>query len=338
LFEQQSKTGIAFGLDGKGPHLVTGPLYHAAPLLFALYDLVNGAQLFIMAKWDAEQVLALIQRYRIRHSHFVPTMFIRVLRLDEDTKQAYDLSSLTVVLHGAAPITPEVKCQMLDWWGDVLFEYWGGSEGGTATLIDPFVWRQHPGSVGQAIPGLEVFALDKAKQQLPAGEVGLLYCQRSDGRAVFEYFNDPIKTAAAHQGAAYTLGDIGYIDEQGFVFLKDRQSRMIISGGVNIYPQELERHLDMLPDLDDSVVFGVPDAEWGEQVAAVIQASGQWLGSDDELIAKVMDHLAPKVASYKLPRHVLVRASLPRQLNGKLYLDPLKQSVIASLAAIERQG
>jgi long-chain acyl-CoA synthetase len=209
--------GRALGLDGSGPHLVTGPLYHAAPLGYALMDLHGGAPLVLMPRWDEAQCLTLIAERRVRSTHLVPTMFVRLLRLPDDVRAAFDPSPLEVVLHGAAPISPAVKQRMIDWWGPVLVEYWGASEGGVVTLVGSADWLAHPGTVGRAIAGYEVFAADEAGTPLPAGETGRLWCRHPGASRVFEYHNDPAKTDESELApGTYTIGDVGRVDDDGW--------------------------------------------------------------------------------------------------------------------------
>ena len=259
--------GGAIGLDGSGPHLVTGPLYHAAPLGLATYDLYAGAPMVIMDRFDALSTLKAIETHQNAHTHLVPTMFVRMLRLSDAERSIHDLSSLTCVLHGAAPVSPPVKRDMIDWWGPVLLEYWGGSESGVVTLVDSETWLDHPGTVGRAIGSWEVFAADDDGQPLPAGHIGMLYCRNPSLGTVFEYHQAPEKTSAARlDRGTFTLGDIGRVDSDGYVYLADRAAHTIISGGVNIYPAEVEAVLQEHPAIADLAVFGIPDEEWGEQV------------------------------------------------------------------------
>ena len=274
--------GMLLGLDGKGPHLVTGPLYHAAPLGFAAIDLANGSELVLMPRWDESQCLQLIQERAIRNSHVVPTMCVRLLRVPEDEKAAFYASSLSTVLHGAAPIAPSTKHQMIEWWGPVLTEYWGSTEGGVFTLVDSTAWLTKPGTVGKAIPTYEVFAVDADGERLPAGQVGTLYTHNLVTDEVFEYHQAEEKTAAAHLSpGTFTMGDVGHVDEDGYVFLSDRAANMIISGGVNIYPAEIEQVLIDHPAVADVAVFGIPDDEWGEQVKAAIELQDGYVPSAD---------------------------------------------------------
>ncbi|HVQ98713.1 MAG TPA: AMP-binding protein, partial [Mycobacterium sp.] len=268
----------------------------------------------LIRKFDAEDVLRLIERYRVTHAQFVPTMFVRMLKLPDATRERYDVSSVQCVIHAAAPCPVDVKQRMMKWFGPVIHEYYGGTEGFAGTTIDPQEWLAHPGSVGKPFSPVHVLGDDGA--ELPAGEAGELFFE---GGPAFEYFNDPEKTASVSNDRGWrTLGDMGYVDEDGYLYLTDRSTFTIVSGGVNIYPQEAENLLIMHPKLVDAAVFGVPNEEFGEEVKAVVQpAAGVTPGPElaAELIAYCRDHLA----GYKCPRTVDFDAELPRDPNGKLY-------------------
>jgi acyl-CoA synthetase (AMP-forming)/AMP-acid ligase II len=317
-------SGRPVGLLGTGPHLVTGPLHHAAPLGFALIDLLNGAPLVIMDRWDERQALELIGRWRVTTTHLVPTMFVRLLRLPEEERARFDPSVLRTVLHGAAPVSVAVKRRMIDWWGPILVEYWGGSEGGYVTVATSEDWLAHPGTVGRPLPSYDVFAADDRGARLPSGETGRLWCHNRRQAGVFEYHNDPEKTAAAHAGpATYTLGDIGRVDADGFVFLSDRAADMIITGGMNVYPTEVAQVLAEHPAVADVAVFGIPDEEWGEQVKAAVELLPGHHPSAEleaELVAFARQHLA----GYKTPRSIDFEEALPRFPTGKLHTRVLR--------------
>jgi long-chain acyl-CoA synthetase len=316
--------GMVLGLDGQGPHLVTGPLYHAAPLGFAAIDLANGAELVLMPRWDEEQCLDLIEERQVRNTHVVPTMCVRLLRVPEERRAAFDASSLHTVLHGAAPIAPSVKRRMIEWWGPVLLEYWGSTEGGVFTLVDSESWLAKPGTVGKALPSYEVFATDPEGSRLPAGEVGTLYTRNLVTDEVFEYHQAPEKTASAHLApGTFTMGDVGHVDDDGYVFLSDRSANMIISGGVNIYPAEIEQELIDHPAVADVAVFGIPDDEWGEQVKAAVELADGYEPSD-ELAAEILEFARGRVAGYKVPRSIDFEDQLPRHPTGKLYTRLLR--------------
>ena len=318
------RMGTDIELDGRGPHLITGPMYHAAPLMFAVYDNANGAPIVIMPRWDEAVALEVLQRREIAHVHFVPTMFVRLLRLPEDVRRAFSAPKLRRVLHGAAPISEAVKRRMIEWWGPILLEYWGGTEGGVNTLIDSEEWLAHPGTVGRALPAFEVFAVGESGERLAPGEVGDLYCRSSRSDRPFEYHGDPEKTAAAYlEPGVFTIGDVGFLDEDGYVHLADRKSNMIISGGVNIYPVEIEQVIQEHEAVADVGVFGIPDDEWGESVKAAIELRAGFEASDalaDGILAFAREHLA----GYKVPRSIDFEAELPRHPSGKLYIRRLR--------------
>ncbi|MFO0687824.1 MAG: AMP-binding protein [Myxococcota bacterium] len=316
--------GRSIGLDGSGPHLITGPMYHAAPLMFAVYDNASGAPILILPRWDDREALELLARREVAHAHFVPTMFVRLLRLPEEVRAAFRAPKLRLALHGAAPISVAVKRRMIEWWGPILVEYWGGTEGGVNTLIDSRDWLAHPGSVGRALPGFEVFAVDERGVRLGPGEVGDLYCRSAASERPFAYHGDPAKTAAAYlEPGVFTIGDVGSVDAEGYVQLADRRSHMIISGGVNIYPAEIEQVLQEHPAVADVAVFGVPDEEWGESVKAAIELRPgvePSTGLADSILAHARSHLA----GYKVPRSIDFEAELPRHPSGKLYVRKLR--------------
>jgi long-chain acyl-CoA synthetase len=315
---------MLLGLDGQGPHLVTGPLYHAAPLGFAAIDLANGAELVLMPRWDEAQCLRLIEERSVRNSHVVPTMCVRLLRLPEEVRAAFDPSSLSTVLHGAAPIAPSTKARMIEWWGPVLTEYWGSTEGGVFTLVDSEAWLTKPGTVGKAIPSYEVFAVGADGERLPAGEVGTLYTRNRVTDEVFEYHQAEEKTAAAHLApGTFTMGDVGHVDDDGYVFLSDRLSNMIISGGVNIYPAEIEQALIEHPAVADVAVFGIPDDDWGEQVKAAVELAPGYEPSP-ELEQELILFARQRLAGFKVPRSVDFEEELPRHPTGKLYTRLLR--------------
>jgi long-chain acyl-CoA synthetase len=315
----------ALGLDGSGPHLVTGPLYHAAPLLFAVYDQLNGAPLIIMPRWDAAETLDLVAAHGIRHTHLVPTMFIRLLRLPEETRRAFDPAPLALVLHGAAPIGVEVKRQMIEWWGPVIVEYWGATEGGVCTLVDSPDWLAHPGTVGRAIPAYEVFAVGEDGRRLPPGETGALYSRHTQLARAFEYHRAAEKTAEAYlEEGTFTIGDVGRVDADGWVYLSDRKSHMIISGGVNIYPAEVEQALQQHPAVADVGVFGIPDDEWGESVKAAVELA-DGLAASPALEAELLAFARERLARYKVPRSIDFVARLPRHPTGKLLVRLLRE-------------
>jgi long-chain acyl-CoA synthetase len=322
--ELLGRLGRSVGLDGSGPHLLTGPHYHAAVGGYALFDLVNGAPVAMLPRFTPEAVLAAIAEHRIEHTHLVPTMFVRLLRLPDEARATFDPSSLRHVLHGAAPIAPAVKRRMIEWWGPVLVEYWGASEAGTFTLIDSHEWLAHPGSVGRPMPGVTVEALDDDGRPVPTDEVGTLWCRMGDAPDPFRYHGDADKTARTFAAPGlFSLGDMGRIDAEGYVYLTDRATNMIISGGVNVYPAEVEAVLAEHPAVVDVAVFGVPDDEWGESVKAAVELAPGYEPSEAlaaDLVAFARRHLA----GYKAPRSVDFEERLPRTPAGKLQVGVLK--------------
>ncbi len=323
----QAAGGQAIGLDGTGPHLITGPCYHAAPLMFAVYDQMNGAPIVILPRWDASEALRVLVESGVAHTHLVPTMFVRLLQLPEAERAAFRAPELQLVLHGAAPVSRPVKERMIDWWGEVLVEYWGATESGVITVADSREWLEHPETVGRVLPSFEVFAVDDAGERLPPGSEGLLYARHREVAELFEYHGDSAKTAESrlgtHEPGAFTIGDIGRVDEDGFVYLADRKSHTIISGGVNIYPAEVEHVLQEHSAVADVAVFGVPDDEWGESVKAAVELKPGTTASDvlaHEILAFAREHLA----GYKVPRSIDFEAALPRHASGKLYVRKLR--------------
>jgi len=304
-----------YGFDAASRYLSPAPLYHAAPLRFTLAAQRLGATAFVMERFDAEAALAAIQRHRITHSQWVPTMFVRLLKLPAAVRAAYDVSSLQVAIHAAAPCPVEVKARMIDWWGPVLHEYYAGTEGCGMTMIDSVDWLAHRGSVGRAVIG-SVKILDEDFRELPPGGEGTVYF--ADGNP-FSYHGDPAKTAASFspQGWA-TLGDVGRLDADGYLYLTDRRAFMIISGGVNIYPQEVENLLVTHPEVMDAAVIGVPDEEFGEAVKAVVQPLDM-RAAGPELEARLIAFCRAGLSHLKCPRSVDFEAELPRHGNGKLY-------------------
>ena len=324
--EVQAAGGRNLGLTGERPHLITGPCYHAAPLMFAVYDQMNGAPIVIMPRWDERHALALLQEREVGQTHLVPTMFVRLLGLPAEERAAFRAPALEVVLHGAAPISRPVKQRMIDWWGEVLVEYWGATESGVITLTTSRQWLEHEGTVGKVLPTFEVFAVDDVGKRLPTGTDGLLYARHQTVPELFEYHRDPEKTAAsrlASEPGAFTIGDIGHVDPEGFVYLGDRQSHTIISGGVNIYPAEIEAALQEHPSVADVAVFGIPDEEWGESVKAAVELSAGARPSD-ALASEILTFAREHLAGYKVPRSIDFEDTLPRHASGKLYLRKLR--------------
>lgn len=310
---------------GAGVHLCQGPLYHSAPAGFSTGALHMGQTLVLMDKWDAENALQCIERYRVTATHMVPTMFVRLLRLPETIRNRYDLSSLRNVIHAAAPCPVEIKRQMLDWWGPVIYEYYGATEGG-GTLVKPREWLAHPGTVGRAWPGVQVRILDDEGRELPAGEIGTIYM--TAGLGDFQYHKDPDKTRSVKRDGMITAGDLGHLTAEGWLFISDRRTDLILSGGANIYPAEIEAVLVNHPKVADVAVFGVPDADWGEAVQAVIELIKGVAGSA-ELAEEIRQFAAQHLARYKLPRHIDFSDHLPRLPSGKLLKRHLKDEYAA---------
>jgi long-chain acyl-CoA synthetase len=314
--------GVGIGLNGEGCHLVTGPVYHAAPGLYSFYDLLNGASLVLMERWEGEACLELVEQYRVSHTHMVPTMFVRLLRERNGFSRDYDLSSLTLVLHGAAPVASAVKKAMIEWWGPLLVEYWGGSESGIITRVNSEDWLRHPGTVGLPLASYQLSVRDEEFRELAAGEVGTLYARREGVSRPFGYFGDETKTESCYRGNWFTLGDMGWLDEQGYAYIADRRSNLIISGGVNIYPAEVEGVLLAHPAVADVVVLGVEDDEWGKRVHAVVQPTATGWDARS-LEQELREFAAQRLAAFKLPRSWEFSARLPRFESGKLYRNRL---------------
>ncbi len=303
-------------------HLVTGPLYHTAPLLLSMNTpLHGGATLVLMEQWDAARTLRLIEEHRVTHTHMVPTMFHRMLALPEDVRSAADTSSLFAVVHGAAPCPVHVKQRLIEWLGPVVWEYYGATEG-AATLVDSHTWLRKPGTVGKPEPEDHVRVGDEDGVALPAGTEGLVWI-RSKPEDRFVYHGDPDKTAGAYRGEYFTLGDVGYLDEDGYLFLTDRSAHLIVSGGVNIYPAEVDAVLLEHPAVADAATIGVPDDEWGESVLAVVELR-EGSTADDALAAELVEHCRSRLASFKCPRAVDFVVQLPRQDNGKVAKTKLR--------------
>jgi len=317
--------GWFFGIFGLKPfdgnvHLCCSPLYHTAVLNFATISLQVGHPVILMDRFDAEELLKLVEKHRVTHSHMVPTQFRRLLALPEETRSRYDVSSWRCAIHSAAPCPPDVKRQMLDWWGPVVTEYYAASEGG-GTVITGSQWLARPGSVGLPWPGSQVLILDEEGNDVPAGQTGLVYMKM--GASTFDYYKDEAKTLASRARGMFTVGDIGYLDADGYLFICDRKSDMIISGGVNIYPAEIESALAAHPAVGDVAVFGIPHEDWGEEIKAVVQpAAGAEPGP--ALTAELLAFAGGKLARFKLPRTIDYVPELPRDPNGKLYKRRLR--------------
>ncbi|BBZ39547.1 acyl-CoA synthetase [Mycobacterium conspicuum] len=309
-----------YKMDQSSVYLSPAPMYHAAGINYTMAVNRVGAASILMRKFDAETALRLIETHRVTHAQFVPTMFVRMLKLPEAVRRKYDVSSLRCVIHAAAPCPVDVKRRMMDWFGPILYEYYGGTEGFAGTTIGPQDWLAHPGSVG--IPMAPVHVLGEDGQELPVGQSGELYFE---GGPDFEYFKDPAKTASVSNEHGWrSLGDVGYVDEDGYLYLTDRSTFMIVSGGVNIYPQEAENVLVMHPKLVDAAVFGVPNDEFGEEVKAVVQPI-DGVTPGPELEAELIEYCRAHLAGYKCPRTVEFDPELPRDPNGKLYKRRIRE-------------
>jgi fatty-acyl-CoA synthase len=314
-----------FGLGHDSVFLSTAPLYHAAPLRFTLNLLRTGGTVVCMPKFDAANALQLIAKHRITHSQWVPTMFSRLLALPEAERNAHDLSSHCVAIHAGAPCAPELKRQMIDWWGPILHEYYSGTESVGFTHVSATEWLERPGTVGRAY-GCTTHILGDDGQVLPAGSIGAVYFEST---AKLAYHNDPAKTRAAHDARGWaTLGDIGYLDDDGFLFLTDRRAFTIISGGVNIYPSEIEAVLSRHPAVRDCAVFGVSDADMGESVFAVIELEEEASG-DPALAQALAEYAAQSLARFKVPRQIAF-GPVGRTETGKLQKAQLRETYIST--------
>lgn len=313
---------FAIASESGNVHFVGCPLYHAAPLMWASLSLHMGHALAMVDKWDAEEMLRLIERWRVTTSQMVPTQFVRLLKLPSAIRGRYDVSSLTHVFHGGAPCPPDVKWAMLQWWGPVVCEVYAATEGG-GTSATPHQWMAHPGTVGMPWFKDGVRILDDEGRDLPPGRRGTVYLLMSEG-ADFEYMGDPEKTQAERRGRYFTVGDIGYLDSDGFLFLSDRKRDVIISGGANIYPVEVEGTLIMHPGVADCAVFGIPNREWGEEVKAVIQPA-VGIAPGNALTCDLLQFLEGRVAKPSWPKSIDYVVELPRDPNGKLLKRHLRE-------------
>ncbi|HJA37852.1 MAG TPA: acyl-CoA synthetase [Candidatus Brevibacterium intestinigallinarum] len=321
-----------FGFDTDTVYLSPAPLYHAAPLRFVMTTIARGGTAVIMPRFDAEGALETIQRYGITHSQWVPTMFIRMLKLPQEVRDSYDVSTMRCAIHAAAPCPAEVKQKMIEWWGPIIFEYYASTESAGLTLVNSEESLRKPGTVGRDgfMGTVHICAPDG--EELPAGETGIVYFEVAEGREPFEYYGDEQKTAESRhpQNPRWvTTGDMGWIDEDRYLFLADRTSFLIITGGVNIYPQEIENALALHPDVRDVAVVGEPDEELGEIVVAYLEPEDH-VGPDQDLGAQVREWLDGRLSRFKMPRRFHTISSLPRTPTGKLVKRKLDPSLARS--------
>jgi long-chain acyl-CoA synthetase len=298
---------------------VSAPLYHSAPNLYALQAMLAGELLVLEPRFDAERTLALVERHRITNLYLVPTMYVRLLRLAPEVRRRYDLSSVRFVSSTGSPCAPDVKKAMIDWWGPVITETYASSETGHVTFVDSHEWAKRPGSVGRPLPRTALKILDDDGRALPPGKVGTIYV-RQPAYPDFTYVNNPDARAALERDGLWAVGDMGYLDEDGYLYIADRKSDMVISGGVNIYPAEIEAVLATMPGVADCAVFGVPDAEFGEGLAAAIQRRDGF----DLHASQVQEFLRNRISSYKIPKTITFHEALPREDSGKIFKRKLR--------------
>jgi len=311
--------------------LCAGPAYHAAPLAFDVRSsMVMGIPLVFIDRWDSEGVLKVIDKHKVTRAHLVPIMFQRLLNLPDNVREKYDISSLRYIIHGAAPCPPEVKKAMIDWVGPIINEYYAGSEGGAGFVVSSEEWLTKPGTVGKLPDPSALQILDDEGHQVKQGESGTLYFKVSP-IAPFEYYKDPAKTAAAHKGDYFTLGDVGYLDEDGYLFLTGRTAECIISGGVNIYPQEIDNELIKHPAVEDACTIGVPNEEWGEEVKSVLTLNPGYVGSD-ALAKDIQGWAREHLAGFKVPRSIEFVDELPRSPAGKIQRKKVREPYWAGRA------
>lgn len=318
--------GMLIGCDihpGSGNvHLCASMLYHAAPLDMATLALHMGHLVVLVDRWDAESLLRLIDTHGVTTTFMVPAMFVRMLKLPAEVRRRYSCRSLRFVAHSSAPCPAEIKRQMIDWWGPLIWESYGSSEG-SGTIVDSHAWLRYPGTVGRPIPGSTIKILDPAGKEVPAGVPGAIYLSRYTGDR-FAYRGDAQKTRLAYREELFTVGDVGYLNEEGYLFMCDRAIDMIISGGMNIYPAEIERALIQHPAVEDCAVYGVPDELLGEAVSAAVQVR-DGVAAGASLTLELLDFLGERISAGKLPRRIDYRTALPRDPNGKIFKRLLRE-------------
>jgi long-chain acyl-CoA synthetase len=314
----------ALGITAASRCLVSAPLYHSAPCGYALFASQSGAWLRIEPRFDAAETLALIERYRITHPYLVPTMYVRLLRLPAELRNSHDLTSVQFVSSTGAPCPPAIKEAMIDWWGDVINEAYASSETGYLTLITSKEARERPGSAGRPIPGVSLKIIDDDGREAPPGTIGKVYA-RPTGVPQFTYINRQGDRDAIERDGYVTLGDLGHVDQDGYLFIADRRTDLILSGGVNIYPAEIEHVLMAMPGVSDCAVFGIPDPEFGQAVVAVVKATHDRALSQGE----VQQYLASRLANFKVPRIIDFRDELPREDTGKIFKRHLQEEYSA---------
>ncbi|MEP6786646.1 MAG: acyl-CoA synthetase [Sphingomonadales bacterium] len=313
-------TGYGLLLEGAKVVLINGPMYHSAPNSYARFAMAVGASIVLQPRFDAEQLLAMIEQHRVTHMHIVPTMFVRLLRLPDAVKRRYELSSLRFVVHGAAPCPSEIKRAMIDWWGPVIHEYYGSTETGLVAGHNSKEALDRPGTVGRPFDMVTLRILDDTGRVLAAGETGDIYVRSADA-PVFDYIGRTDERREIEREGFITVGDVGYQDADGYLFLCDRKRDMIISGGVNIYPAEIEAALHALPEVRDCAVFGIPDAEFGEAVCACVQPV-EGAAIDVDLLRTA---LAARLSRFKIPRVIDLVDTLPREDSGKIFKRKLRE-------------
>jgi long-chain acyl-CoA synthetase len=311
---------VALGVEPRMRCLLSAPLYHSAPNMYATQALLNGELLVLEPRFDAERTLALVEQYRLTNLYLVPTMFVRLLNLPEATRKRYDLSSVRFVVSMGSPCPPQAKQRMIEWWGPVITESYASSECGVNTFITSEEWLRRPGSAGRVLGEGTLKILDDDGREVPRGTVGSIYV-RQPAYPDFTYINNPAARARLERDGLWSVGDMGYVDEEGYLYVADRKSDMVISGGVNIYPAEIEAMLITMPGVADCAVFGIPDAEFGESLAAAVQV----LENHSLNVDGVKAYLRDRISTYKVPKVVTFHEALPREDSGKIFKRRLKE-------------